>query len=64
MKTVEELIAIEDELNHKFAPLLEQREADIIVEREYYLSFKNWLEIFFGDREDLEIVLDYNMQYV
>jgi hypothetical protein len=41
MKTVEELIAIEDELNHKFAPLLEQREADIIVEEEYYLSFKN-----------------------
>ena len=64
MKTAEELLAIEDELNLKFAPLLEQREADIIVEREYYLSFKNWLEIFFWDREDLENVLDYNMQYV
>jgi len=64
MKTAEELLAIEDELNLKFAPLLEQREADIIVEREYYLSFRNWLEIFFWDREDLEIVLDYNMQYV
>jgi len=41
MKTAEELLAIEDELNLKFAPLLEQREADIIVEREYYLSFRN-----------------------
>ena len=64
MKTAEELLAIEDELNLKFAPLLEQREADIIVEEEYYLSFRNWLEIFFWDREDLENVLDYNMQYV
>ena len=64
MKTPEELLAIEDELNLKFAPLLEQREADIIVEEEYFLSFKNWLEIFFWDREDLENVLDYNMQYV
>jgi hypothetical protein len=44
--------------------LLEQREADIIVEEEYYLSFKNWFEIFVWDREDLENVLDYNMQYV
>lgn len=62
MKTVEELIAIEDELNLKFAPLLEQREADIIIENEdcIYLDFRNWIEIFFPDIDTLENLLEYN----
>lgn len=46
--TTDELQELEDMYNQKYSELLEKREADIVVEDEFsYISFKNWLELFF-----------------
>lgn len=60
MKTAEELLKIEDEINYKYAPLLEEWAADVFVNEYYTVEFRKWPEITFADREDIENFLDFN----